>query len=411
MNILVFNAGSSSLKYRLITLPQEIEVVSGEAQRIGPRTAEPARIVHRRDGAEQTFEVEMADHAAAFEQVALLLEREAVPTPDAIGHRIVHGGDQFRQHCVIDDAVLAKLTEIQHLAPIHLPPALRLVRACRERYGELPEIAIFDTAFHATIPDYAYTYALPKDIRETYGFRKYGFHGISHSYVATEAAKLLGRPMETLNAVVCHLGSGGASLCAVRGGQSQDNTMGFSPLQGLVMSTRCGDLDPAIALHMLTTRLGDCQSVEKALNGNSGVLGMSGGWSADIRDLLKGRHEHPEAAQLGSVVEVYLWRIRKYIGAYLAVAHPAQAIVFTDTIGELVPSVRKAVCEGLTELGIEVDDAVNENVTQWPVDIATANSAVRLLVIQTNEELAIARESGRVLQAVDPHKKTEPMKL
>ncbi len=397
MRILVFNCGSSSLKYRLIELPAERELVAGEAQRVGPPTAEPSRIVYRMAGVEHTHFAEMRDHASALGEVMKLLGRDPDLVPDALGHRVVHGGALFHRHCLITDEAIRGLDTTLDLAPIHNPPIVKLIKACRELYPELPQVAIFDTAYHATIPDYARTYALPPRLREELGIRKYGFHGISHQYVVAEAARFLGRDLETFNAVSCHLGSGGASLCAVVNGRSVDNTMGYSPLQGLVMSTRCGDLDPAVALRLLALEYGDSRRVNKTLNSRSGVLGMSG-VSADIRDVLRLAAEQDAVTDHAEVTaQVYLWRIRKYLGAYLTVVGSADAIIFTDTIGETVPAVRQAVCEGLAVFGVRVDPERNAAAKQLPADVATPDSPVRVLAIATNEELAIARFSHAVL--------------
>jgi len=399
MRILVFNCGSSSLKYRLIELPDEKELVGGEAQRVGPKTAEPARIIHRIGKTEETHYVEMPDHAAALGEVMKLLRRDPNLVPDALGHRVVHGGAGFHRHTRIDDAVIEALEPTLALAPIHNPPIVRLIKACRQLYPELPQVAVFDTAFHATIPPHARTYALPRRLREDEGIRKYGFHGISHQYVTTEAAKLLNIPLEKFNAVSCHLGSGGASLCAVVNGKSLDNTMGYSPLQGLVMSTRSGDLDPAVTLQLLALDYGDCRAIEKTLNSRSGVLGMSG-ISADIRDVLrKAAESGSETAAADVTAQVYMWRIRKYLGAYLAVVGNAHAVIFTDTIGELVPAVRQAVCSDMECFGLAIDEQRNAHAAKLPADVASDRSRVRILAIATNEELAIARFSYNVLMA------------
>ena len=397
MNVLVFNCGSSSLKYRLIAMPEEREIASGEAQRVGPPTAEPSRIYHRVGGAQEVITVPMRDHSAAFDEVMKVLARDPGMRPEAIAHRLVHGGAIFSEPTVVDDAVYAKLESVAHLAPIHNPPAMALLRACRARNPELPEVCVFDTAFHATIPEHARTYALPKRVREDLGIRKYGFHGTSHQYVAEEAAKFLKKPLAELNAVSCHLGSGGSSLCAIVKGRSVDNTMGFSPLVGLVMSTRCGDLDPAVTLRLLAAARGDSGSVEKLLNRKSGVLGLSGA-SADIRDVLAGKGG-ASGERMDLTAQVYLWRMRKYLGAYLAVVGRPDAVIFTDTIGETVPAVRLSVSSGMEAFGIKIDPERNAHVTRTPCDVAADDSLVRLLVILTNEELAIARRTYQTLIA------------
>ncbi len=398
MNILVFNCGSSSLKYKLIAMPSEQVVAGGEAQRVGPKTAEPSKIFHRIDGQEQVHTVEMSDHFMAFKEVMKLLTADSQLTPHAVGHRVVHGATLFDQPTKINSAVLEELRSIEHLAPLHNPPAMRLMEACTELYPDLPQVAVFDTAYHASIPDYASTYAIPCDLSKEMGIRKYGFHGTSHQFVVEEAAAFLGKDIYSLNAVSCHLGSGGASLCAVKNGKSVDNTMGFSPLQGLVMSTRCGDLDSAVALRLIGRYVGDIQSVEKLLNKQSGVLGMSG-MSADIRDIFNSAKQYTDPSSKPDLTaQVYLWRIRKYLGSYLSVVQNADAIIFTDTIGETVPLVRWAVCTDMEYFGVKIDSDKNDNVTSYPVDISANDSKVRILVILTNEELAISRRTYGTLQ-------------
>ena len=395
MRIIVFNCGSSSLKYRLINMPGETELAAGEAERVGPKTALPGCIHHQAWGQKEDHTLDMPDHGAAFTAVMKLLERDSRLVPEAIGHRMVHGGAIFKDHVIVDEAAFAHLEEVQDLAPIHNPPALRLLAACRQLYPKLPETVVFDTAFHSTIPPAARTYALPAKLARTHGYRKYGFHGTSHQYVAQEAAELLGIPMPELRAVSCHLGSGGASLCAIVNGKSVDNTMGYSPLQGLVMSTRSGDLDPAIALGLVARAQGDSRAVESMLNRRSGLLGLSG-VSADIRDLFAPADGAPDET-IGRAAQVYLWRIRKYLGAYLLVTERPHCIIFTDTIGEKLPAVRWAVTAGLEALGVVLDPVKNTAGLPLPVDLAAAASRVRILAIATNEEVAIARASFALL--------------
>lgn len=394
MKVLVFNCGSSSFKYRLIDMPSEKELAGGEAERVGPKTSEPSRINHHVGLGNEIHAVELPDHATAFRHVMKLLERDPELTPQAIGHRIAHGGPNLTRHTIIDERVVAELEHIQCLAPIHNSPALKLIIACRELYPDLPETAIFDTVFHADIPEYARTYAIPRGLAESHGMRKFGFHGTSHQFVANEAARILDIPFHELRAVSCHLGSGGASLCAIVNGKSVDNTMGYSPLQGLVMSTRSGDLDPALALTLLVRANGNHDAVESLLNRSSGVLGLSG-FSADIRDVIaeaaKGRDGSLEFDKIDRCAQIYLWRIRKYLGAYLAVVGGAHCVIFTDTIGERVPYVRWAVTSGLECFGLKVDPVKNEAATVLPADVSAKDSRVRVFTIATNEELAIAR--------------------
>jgi acetate kinase len=392
MNVLALNCGSSSLKYRLVEMPRERELAAGEAQRIGPKTAEPSRILHKSGKEEKAHVLPMASHAEAFEEIMKLLDAEGW-SPEAIGHRVVHGGELFSEPTIINDDVVQHLFEIQELAPLHNPPATALIKACLERYPGLAQAAVFDTSFHSTIPEYARTYALPEKLRRQMGIRKYGFHGISHQYVAEEAARWMGKDIDLFTGVCCHLGSGGASLCAIVRGKSVDNTMGYCPLQGLVMSTRCGDLDPAVALRLMIETCGAPDKVEEMLNKSSGILGLSG-ISGDIRDVLSAAADGGEQAlRMAHTLQVYLWRIRKYLGAYLSVVGQANAVIFTDTIGESVPEVRSAVCSDMEVFDIKMEEEKNNNVTSLPADISKISSRTRILVMRTNEELAIARKT------------------
>ena len=401
MNVLVFNCGSSSLKYKLISMPENIELAGGEAQRVGPPTAQPPCIIHRIDGNEETFQADMPDHAAAFEEVMKILKQTPQLQPDVVGHRLVHGGAIFKNHAVVNETVFEQLQTTKALAPLHNPPAITLVDACCKLYPDLPQVLVFDTAYHSTIPEYARTYALPEYIRNGLGIRKYGFHGTSHQYVAGEAAKFLNIPIEKLNAVSCHLGSGGASLCAIVNGKSIDNTMGHSPLQGLIMSTRCGDLGAAVVMQLVTKNVGDWQSVEKLLNKQSGVLGISGS-TGDIRDVIEAVSRQGDESKMNETLRAYIWRIKKYLGSYLtvvatAVGKQADAIIFTDTIGETVPLVRWGICSEMKSLGITIDAGKNEKASKLPADLATDDSRIRILAIQTNEELAIAKYTYAIM--------------
>lgn len=377
-------------------MPEEDEIASGEAQRIGPVTSEPARIVHREGGRETVFPMDLPTHQKAFHEILKLLANKG-KHPDALGHRVAHGGRLFEHPTVITKDVFHALQQVRDLAPIHNPVAIDLIEACQTRYASLPQVAVFDTAFHTTIPKHARQYALPSDLVQELNIRKYGFHGTSHRYVVQEAAKIAGIPLAEFNAVSCHLGSGGASLCAISQGRSIENTMGYTPIQGLVMSTRCGDLDPAIVLKLLALYSGDMDRIEDILNRRSGVLGLSGA-SADIRDIL-GNWDAATSrdGRFQQTLQIYLWRIRKYIGAYLTLASPVQAIIFTDTIGESVSLVRSIVCANLDFFGVRIDEKRNRELKQLPGNISQAGSPVRILVIATNEELAIARQVFKTL--------------
>ena len=391
MNILVFNCGSSSLKYKLVRMPGEEELMGGEAQGVGPPTEKQPRVVHHSaHGMRVVEKVVIPDHTSALAAIHSVVSEDCAVKPDAIGHRIVHGGGVFAEPVIASDAVLNKLSAFSGLAPIHNPPALALIRACATVYPGIPQGLVFDTAFHSSMPEFAHSYALPRILREEKGIRKYGFHGISHQYVAGRAARFLHRPMGRLKAVSCHLGSGGASLCAINNGKSFDTTMGYSPLQGLMRSTRCGDLDPAIPIELTFLKEGNIGSVEHILNKQCGVLGVSG-ISSDIRDIIRGPNGNGVEAERLETARLYLWRIRKYLGAYITVLGGVQAVIFTDSVGEEIPEVRYAVCADMGVFGIDLDPDKNLHPGQLPVDVSAEGSPVRILVIHTEEELAIAR--------------------
>lgn len=398
MKILVFNCGSSSLKYKLFQMPSAKEFAAGEAQRIGPPTAEPSRIVYRfEEGNFHTKYVPMGNHAEALQETMHLLNKKEGYSPDAIAHRLVHGGGLIKQNTLIGGDELQLLEKVRRLAPIHNPPAIDTINACAKYFPGIPQAVVSDTAFHSTIPPVAAMYAIPREYAKTGNFRKYGFHGISHEYVVNEAASFLKIPLSFFNCVSCHLGSGGASLCAVRGGKSVDNTMGYSPLPGLIMSTRCGDLDPGFVMRLLYEYNFDVNAVEGLLNRKSGVLGLSGK-SADIRDIVKsvikdgGGNDFP-------TMQIYLWRLKKYLGAYLSVAEGAHAVIFTDTIGEQVPEVRSFVCAGMEIFGLKIDEEKNKKACLPICDISADNSVVKALVIATNEEISIARNAYKLMCA------------
>jgi len=395
MKIFVLNCGSSSLKYRMISMPGGEELFGGEVERIGSKTSQSSRIVHREKGVELVRPVSVSSYAEAFAQITETIEKNSDFRPDAIAHRLVQGGMEFPSSKVITESELPLLDKIKDLAPIHNPPVIELIGECRRLHPEVPQVVVLDSAFHSTIPEYAATYPLPKALRLELGLRKFGFHGISHQFVAEEAAEFLHIPINEFNAVSCHLGTGGASLCAIVRGKSVDNSMGFSPMQGLVMSTRCGDLDASAILKMIAYSNGDFEEVNRALNKESGLLGLSG-TSSDVRDIIsRARATGDERAEIA--VDVYTWRIKKYLGAYLTVVGKADAVIFTDTIGETVPYVREAVCTGMEYFGLKIDEWKNNKVSAFPFDIAAESSKVRIVVVRTNEELAIARTAYQLL--------------
>ncbi len=394
MNILVFNCGSSSLKYKMISMPEGKELFGGEVQRIASKTAKPSEIIHEAEGTKEIFVEDIKSHLEAFSEVMNIIEKKGYNKPDIFAHRLVKGSNQIGKDALLDEASFSFLEDLKELAPIHNPPIIEVIKACKENYPEVPQAVVLDTSFHLTIPDYAYMYALPQNLCKELGIRKFGFHGISHQYVSEEASKYLNIPLEKFNAISCHLGSGGASLCAIKGGKSIDNTMGFSPLQGLVMSTRCGNLDPSVLLKMLAYEEGDFSKVNKILNKKSGVLGLSG-ISSDIRDIIKAKEKDKKSA---ATLEIYLWRIKKYLGSYLTVLGKVDAIIFTDTIGETVPLIRELVCRNMDFFGIEIDEMKNRNVEKYPSEISSIESKIKIVVVKTNEELSIAKRACTLLE-------------
>ncbi len=392
MNILVINCGSSSLKYQLINSETEAVLAKGLCERIG---IEGSVITYQPAGGEkEVTESPMPTHTQAIQLVldALTNEKSGVikslAEVGAVGHRVVHGGEKFTTSTLLTDEAMAAIEECNDLAPLHNPANLIGIRACQELMPNVPMVAVFDTAFHQTMPEEAYLYGLPYEYYEKHQVRRYGFHGTSHSYVSKKAAELAGKPYEEMKTIVCHLGNG-ASLSAVKNGKSVDTSMGLTPLEGLIMGTRSGDMDPAIMEYIAKKENLDMAGVMNVLNKKSGVLGVSG-VSSDFRDL-------EEAAEAGNdraakALAAYNYRVVKYIGAYVAAMDGVDAIVFTAGLGENGKSMRKAVCEHLTYLGIEIDDAAN-SVRGKDIVISTPNSKVQVMVIPTNEELAIARET------------------
>ncbi len=393
MKVLVINAGSSSIKFELYAMPQEQVLASGLVERIGESTS---RLVWRdaRDG-RHTLERPIQDHAAGLELVLSLLcsgtdaPMESLDEIGAVGHRVVHGGEAFSQTVGVTAEVEAAIQAHAVLAPLHNPPNLLGIRVARQVLPDVPQVAVFDTAFHQTLPPHAYLYALPAELYREHRVRRYGFHGISHRFVAGRAAALLGRPLEQLRLISCHLGNG-ASICAIEAGRSVDTSMGMTPLEGLVMGTRCGDLDPAIPLY-LQRQLGmDAAEVDRLLNKRSGMLGLSGR-SNDLRELEQAAESGDADAAVA--MQVYCYRIRKYIGAYTAALGSVDALVFTAGVGENSDVVRAAVLEGLAPMGYALDLDANRGLRGREADISAVDSRARVLVIPTDEELLIARDT------------------
>lgn len=397
MKVLVINAGSSSLKYQLIDIKDEKLLAKGLCERIG--FLESVHKYTRADGVTHETVLSLHNQVEAIDAMLNMLtdkENGVIESMDeikAIGHRVVHGGEAFNQSTIIDDKVLEVLRQCIDLAPIHNPSNIMGIEACRQEMSDIPMIAVFDTAFHQTMPPKAFMYALPYELYTKYGIRKYGFHGTSHKFVSKRAAVMLGRPLEELKIVSCHLGNG-ASICAIKNGKSMDTSMGFTPLSGLAMGTRSGTIDPALISFIMDKEDMSIEETTKFLNRKSGVLGLSG-ISSDFRDLLKASEEGHERAKLA--IEVFAYRVKKYVAEYIGIMNGADAIIFTAGVGENNNLVRKLVTDDMDFLGIKCDPAKNISDTGCEMDISTDDATVRVLVIPTNEEMEIALEVKRIL--------------
>jgi len=392
MNVLVINCGSSSLKYQLINSDSEQVLAKGLCERIGI----DGRLTYQKAGGEKEItEAAMPTHKEAIQMVLDALVNEKIGAiaslseVNAVGHRVVHGGEKFASSVVITDEVIAAVEECNDLAPLHNPANLIGINACKELMPGVPMVAVFDTAFHQTMPEKAYLYGLPYEYYEKYKVRRYGFHGTSHSFVSKHAAEFLGLDLADSKIIVAHLGNG-ASISAVVNGKCVDTSMGLTPLEGLVMGTRSGDIDPAIMEFIAKKENLDIAGIMNVLNKKSGVYGISGGLSSDFRDLEEGMNAGNKKAE--NAIEVFSYRVAKYIGSYVAAMNGVDAIAFTAGIGENAPIVRKKVLGYLGYLGITLDEEANKQRGEDNV-ISTADSKVKVAVIPTNEELAICRET------------------
>ena len=391
MNILVINCGSSSLKYQLINSETEGVLAKGLCERIGI----DGMLTYQPEGGEkEKSEIAMPTHTEAINAVLAALTNEksgvikSLSEVGAVGHRVVHGGEKFTSSCLINDESMKAIEECNDLAPLHNPANLIGIRACQELMPGVPMVAVFDTAFHQTMPDVAYTYGIPYEYYEKYKVRRYGFHGTSHSYVSKRTAEIVGKPYDQMKIIVCHLGNG-ASISAVNCGKSVDTSMGLTPLEGLVMGTRSGDLDPAIIDFVGKKEGLSLDEMNEVLNKKSGMLGISG-VSSDGRDLEAAAETGNKRAQLA--LDVFDYRVIKYIGAYAAAMNGVDAIAFTAGICENNIKMRKDVCSSLTYLGVKLDEEKN-NVRGEERIISADDSKVQVLLVPTNEELAIARET------------------
>ncbi len=392
MNVLVINCGSSSLKYQLINMNDESVLAKGLVERIG---IEGSVLKHEKTGQNKVvIEEVMKNHKDAINLVlkALVDENHGavkdLSEVDAVGHRVVHGGEKFAGSVVITDEVVNAMKECIELAPLHNPPNIIGIEACQELLPDVPMVGVFDTAFHQTMPAESYIYPLPYELYEEMGIRRYGFHGTSHKYVSERVAALTGKSLEGMKIVTCHLGNG-ASLTAIKDGKSFDTTMGMTPLEGLVMGTRCGDIDPAIVTYLINNKKMTAEQVDNLMNKKSGVLGISG-VSSDFRDIEAAAKEGNERAQLA--LEKFDYTVRKYIGSYAAAMGGLDVVVFTAGLGENSASNRCNICKGLEFLGIEIDDCRND-IRGQEVEISKQGSKVKVFVIPTNEEVMIARDT------------------
>ena len=394
MNILVINCGSSSLKFQLINSDTEAVLAKGLCERIG---IEGSRIVYKPAGKEKVeIQSPMPTHTNAISLVLSCLTDEksgvirSLEEIGAVGHRAIQGGERFSKATLIDDDVIQAIEETTELAPLHIPANLIGIRVCQELMPGVPMVAVFDTAFHQTMPEKAYMYGLPYNYYEDYKIRRYGFHGTSHSFVSKKAAEVMEKPYEELKTIVCHLGNG-SSVTAVMNGQSVDTSMGMTPLEGLVMGTRSGNIDPAIMEFIAEKEHLDIAGVMDVLNKKSGVFGISGELSSDFRDLTNAMNSGDKKAKIA--MDVFSYNVAKYVGAYAAVMNGVDDIVFTAGIGENDDYVREQVCSYLGYLGVDFDKEANTGLRGKQAEITKAGSKVRVFVIPTNEELAIARET------------------
>ena len=393
MNILVINCGSSSLKFQLIDSETEKCIAKGLCERIG---IEGSQITYTPDGGEKEQTVTpMPDHTEAIRLVLEALTNpktgvvKSLDEIGAVGHRIVHGGEKFASSAVITDEMIAAVEECNDLAPLHNPANLIGINACKKLMPTTPMVAVFDTAFHQTMPEEAYMYGLPYEYYQKYKIRRYGFHGTSHSYVSRKAAEVLGKKYEDLKIIVCHLGNG-ASVSAVKNGKCVDTSMGLTPLEGLIMGTRSGDIDPAIMEFIAHKEGKNIDEIMTVLNKKSGVYGLSNNLSSDFRDLEDGYNRGDEHCT--RTMKTYCYRVAKYIGSYVAAMNGVDVICFTAGIGENAPLVRSLVCEHLGYLGVSIDEDANHKRGE-EIAISTPDSKTTVMVIPTNEELAIARET------------------
>jgi len=398
MKILVLNSGSSSVKYQLLDMPEGRRMASGDVTRIGMSAAV---LTHKPfDRPEVKISGEILDHIMAIEYVVTVLlspnhgvikDRSEI---EAIGHRVVHGGETFSDSALLEPSIIAKIRECIELAPLHNPHNLRGINACQKILPNTPQVGVFDTALYTKMPKFAYIYPLPYILYKKYQIRRYGFHGMSHFYVSRRASQILNRPKEQMKIITVHLGNG-CSMSAHKDGIAVDTSMGFTPLEGLVMGTRCGDIDPAIILNIMGREELSLHEANTLLNKHSGLQGVSG-TSSDMRDILSSAESGNEMAKLA--LDIYCYRIRKYIGAYAAAMGGLDCVVFTAGVGENSPKVRELCCQGLDFLGATLDQSRNSEAVKKEMVISSDDSRVKVLAIPTNEELIIAEDTYKIVR-------------
>jgi len=406
MKIIVLNCGSSSIKFQLFEMEDHKVLAKGVIEKIGLHGS--FLKYERYDGDNTILEGEVLDHQQGIEYMlgVLISKKHGVLKSfdeiDAIGHRVVMGGEEFVKSAYIDDHVIQVIENVAALAPLHNPANLKGIYAMKNLLPNVPQVATFDTAFHQTMPEKAYMYAIPYALYKKYGIRRYGFHGTSHLYVSKRACEILKRDYNTQRMITCHLGNG-ASIAAIKNGKSVDTSMGMTPLEGLIMGTRCGDIDPGVLLYIMRREEMHYSTLDSLLNKHSGMLGVSG-ISSDMREIQTAAFEHNDERALLSL-EMYAYRVKKYIGAYTAAMGGVDIVVFTGGIGENAYKVRSAICKDMEFLGMEFDPEANFEIRGVEKEISKPSSKVKLMVIPTNEELVIAQDTEKIVKEMKKNKK------
>lgn len=402
MKVLVLNCGSSSIKYQLFDMENNEVLAKGGIEKIGLHGSFLKN--QRSDGDTVKLVGEVIDHQAGIEYILGVLISEkhgsvrSLSEIGAVGHRVVHGAEKFKRSVLIDEDVISKIQECIVLAPLHNPPNLKGILAMKAALPSIPQVAVFDTAFHQTMPDYAYMYAIPYSLYSKYGLRRYGFHGSSHRYVSQKACDVLNLEYKTQRIITCHLGNG-ASVTAIKGGISVDTSMGLTPVEGLMMGTRSGDLDLGVLMHIINKEEININAANTLINKHSGLIGVSG-ISSDMREILSAVDEGNERAKL--TLKMYTYRIKKYIGSYIAALGGLDVLVFTGGVGENAARVREESCRNMEYLGIDIDLAKNSDVRGKDTVISSDNSRARVVVIPTNEEYIIANDTMKIIEEKTP---------